>query len=240
MANSGMSLDQIKRDVLESCSEDTHGSWELWWGSEKKDPATETELKKLFVEAVDQLVREKKIKAVHHGPWASPDAKYTEATYDRARLEYEIDHSLKETGLDPDTFFWFDLTEDGKAALDVMWQYDKLHLQGIKDMNRGFREQKDDLWVGIGRRLTEKGIDISKVVIAASFPEDFAMTYVAMVTGDKRIYEFYYQYMNTETREAEPLNGVITEWQDFTDNIRGVYLDDEVEIVMRNFKEIQG
>jgi hypothetical protein len=60
------------------------------------------------------LIKEKKLNALHHRSWDGKENIYSPAEFDRSRLAYEVEHSLQETGLDPDTFFWFEDTESGR------------------------------------------------------------------------------------------------------------------------------
>jgi hypothetical protein len=104
----------IRINILDSCTEDAYGSWELWWGIKHKESESIDSLKGDFVSCVKELVDEKKIIALHHRSWDGKENIYTPADFDQARLEYEIDHSLQETGLDPDTFYWFEATDEGR------------------------------------------------------------------------------------------------------------------------------
>jgi hypothetical protein len=100
-----MNKTEIKISILEACSEDAYGSWELWWGIKPKTQDNIDQLKKDFIDNVDELIKEGKMIALHHRSWDGKENIYTKATFKRERLEYEVDHSLQETGLDPDTFY---------------------------------------------------------------------------------------------------------------------------------------
>jgi hypothetical protein len=108
-----------------------------------------------------------------------------------------------------------------------------MELEGIKNMSKSFRDQKDPLWIGVRRALVEKDIDIDGLIIADSFPEDVAMEYVLVVTKGKCVFEFYYDYLDKNESE-----GVITEWQDFTNNHKGAYMHESLDLALNNFDQI--
>lgn len=98
--------EQARSRILELCSESECGSWEFWSTKENK---TKEEAKSIF-DAIVELLREKKISALTHkfqGP-------YNLADVDIDRLKNEIEKSMIAYNVDPDTFYWFEATEDGK------------------------------------------------------------------------------------------------------------------------------
>jgi ribosomal protein L30E len=101
-------------------------------------------------------------------------------------------------------------------------------IASLKEMQKAI--QADVVWIGVSRELKKKGIDSSKVIIAATFPEDVSQEYWAIVTFDKKIYEFYYDWLNKNVSEGE-----IVEWHDFTDDPDRVYLSESVQDVIRHF-----
>jgi hypothetical protein len=110
------SADTMRHDILETCSDDAYGSWELWWGVKPKMRDVPDRVKNTFLDVIENLVKENKLSALHHRSWDGKENSYEPATFDRARLKYEIEHSRHDTGLDPDTFYWFELTEAGQEA----------------------------------------------------------------------------------------------------------------------------
>lgn len=95
-----------KNNILEFCSEDAHGSWEFWSESENK---TKEELIEI-VDAIAELVSEKKIIALEHksgGP-------YVGVFFDLKRLQMEVEKSMTPNNTDPEEFYWFAATEEGK------------------------------------------------------------------------------------------------------------------------------
>jgi hypothetical protein len=91
----------IKGKILELCSEDDYGSWELWWAitSEYKNVAGQ-DLQLDFIDAIENLIRDGKIVAKTRtgGP------KFLFATFSREQLNEEIKSAVRP---DPETFYWF-------------------------------------------------------------------------------------------------------------------------------------
>ena len=51
------STEEIKAGIIELCSEDDYGSWELWWKvSAQVAPAQTTALKRSFLDVVSELI----------------------------------------------------------------------------------------------------------------------------------------------------------------------------------------
>ena len=92
----------------------------------------------------------------------------------------------------------------------------------------------DPSWSGVSRELFKKGIDSEKVFIATYFSEDVNQEYWTIVTFDRAIYEFYYDWSLKEVSEGE-----IIEWHDFTNNLEGVYMKEEVQDVLINFEALK-
>jgi hypothetical protein len=93
------SLVPIREKILELCSEDYYGSWELWWAVSSL-PESERD----FIEAIEQLINEGKIVSKIQGA----DEKFLTVPFSRKRLEEEIRSNLSP---DPDTFYWFGTPE---------------------------------------------------------------------------------------------------------------------------------
>ena len=87
--------------VLELCSEDDYGSWELWWDASAKVPEDHVpDLKRRFLDVVSELISAGKLIAKAH----SADGNIAPTRFDREKLAREIDASGDP---DPDSFFWF-------------------------------------------------------------------------------------------------------------------------------------
>ena len=93
--------EKIKSSILEACSESEYGSWEFWSDGKNK---TEDE-SKLIVEAIIELVKEKKIFPTD-GKFVN-DRSYKEVVLDENRLKKEIEISINTEKVDPHTFYWF-------------------------------------------------------------------------------------------------------------------------------------
>jgi hypothetical protein len=93
--------EQIKTNVIELCSEDDYGSWELWWNiSAKAPPDQMPALKRNFLDVVSELVSVGRLIAKRQ----RMDGQITEAEYNREKLAHEIDSAGSP---DRDSFFWF-------------------------------------------------------------------------------------------------------------------------------------
>lgn len=95
------SIEHIKANLLELCSEDDHGSWELWWNASAEVPEDQVlDLKNRFLDVVSELTSAGKLIAKSH----CADGNITPTQFDREKLAREIDASGDP---DPDSFFWF-------------------------------------------------------------------------------------------------------------------------------------
>src|SRR5262245_15363102 len=91
----------------------------------------------------------------------------------------------------------------------------------IKFVTVRFRQGLDQCWVGVKAFLAEKGTDVENLIIADTFPEDHQMIYVLVVGRDRQVYEFYYDWLNSDES-----NGRIKEWKDLTNTPEAAYRSD--------------
>ena len=92
---------EINADVLELCSEDDYGSWELWWHISAEVPAQQIPaLQHRFLDVVSDLVSSGNLIAKVH----STDGNITGTEFDREKLAREVDSASKPN---PDFYFWF-------------------------------------------------------------------------------------------------------------------------------------
>ena len=95
------SIQEMSAKLLELCSEDDYGSWELWWDVSAEIPADQApKLKKEFTDLVSELVSAGKLIPKCH----SADGNFAPTQFDREKLVREIDSAANP---DPDSFFWF-------------------------------------------------------------------------------------------------------------------------------------
>lgn len=106
------------------------------------------------------------------------------------------------------------------------------NLEEIKKNTKEFREQKDNLFIGVGKELAEKGVDINKIIVVDFFTEDNSKCYFVVVTKDRCIFEFYYDYLHKNETD-----GKIIGWQEFTKNPEKVYMNENVEIALEFFDQ---
>jgi hypothetical protein len=95
------STDKIEASIVELCSEDDYGSWELWWNTSAEVPADQiAELRRQFLDVVNNLVSGGKLIAKAH----RADGNIVPTQFDREKLAREVDSARDP---DPDSFFWF-------------------------------------------------------------------------------------------------------------------------------------
>lgn len=100
-----MNPTEIKSLILELCSEDAYGSWELWWKvSADISSVPPNTLREQFIDAVEELINEQKVVASNH----KGNGAYEEKVFDRPRLTFEIENADKPV---PDSFYWFSLKQ---------------------------------------------------------------------------------------------------------------------------------
>ncbi len=73
------------------------------------------------------------------------------------------------------------------------------------------RESPDPLYARFRELLSERGIDPSTSTLAESFPDDSQFEFGIVVTADRRVYQFGFDYLHKPVRE-----GTFTEWTDLT------------------------
>jgi hypothetical protein len=95
------STEQIEAGIIELCSEDDYGSWELWWNVSAEVPDDEMPaLKSRFQKVVTDLVTEGKLIAKRR----DADGGIMPTQYDQEKLAREIASAHEP---DPDSYFWF-------------------------------------------------------------------------------------------------------------------------------------
>jgi hypothetical protein len=95
------STEEIESSIVELCSEDDYGSWELWWNISADVPNDQkADLKSRFVNVVKDLVLDGKLIAKTH----TADGKIAPTQFDREKLADEVDSARDPN---PDSFFWF-------------------------------------------------------------------------------------------------------------------------------------
>lgn len=106
------------------------------------------------------------------------------------------------------------------------------NLKKLKELQVVMRTS--DTWSGVQKELQLKSIDPSAIIVVAVFQEDAAKEYWLIVTYNRQVYEFYYDWFNAGSSEL----GAIVEWYDFSDNHDGVYLKEELADVFERFEEL--
>jgi hypothetical protein len=93
--------ENIEATIIELCSEDDYGSWELWWSISSDAPDGQARaLKESFVDVVSELVSSGRLVAKRQ----HMKGQITGTEYDREELVREIDSA---DNPDPRSYFWF-------------------------------------------------------------------------------------------------------------------------------------
>jgi hypothetical protein len=111
-----MPSERIQSRIIELCSEDAYGSWELWWSLGAKEAEERNSLCDRFIEAVQSLVREGKIIALRK----AERNQFSVVQLDHDRLRYELrnaDHPK------PIEFYWFDVANAQARTAGTRYQY---------------------------------------------------------------------------------------------------------------------
>ena len=101
-------LQAAREKIIELCSEDDYGSWELFWGVspffkiENQHGNAET----IFVALIDDLISKKQIVSLIKNQATD---QLEAALFDKNRLAIQLEKSLKP---EPDSFYWFGLPSD--------------------------------------------------------------------------------------------------------------------------------
>lgn len=92
---------RIKQTILELCSEDDWGSWELWWNVVASNASDiKCDLKADFISVVQEMVRQGQLvpKRHHSDGVCVPDK------FDENRFANDLDNV---DNVDIDNFYWF-------------------------------------------------------------------------------------------------------------------------------------
>lgn len=92
---------RIQHTIMELCSEDDWGGWELWWNVEASNSSeNQTEVKCDFISVIEEMVNNGKLLSKRH----LPEGICVKEVFDVRRLASELDR-LK--NVDADSFYWF-------------------------------------------------------------------------------------------------------------------------------------
>jgi hypothetical protein len=106
----------VRSRIIELCSEDAYGSWELWWSLGAKKTEKQDALCDRFIEAVQGLVREGVIIALRK----DEHNQFSVVQLDRDRLRYELQNADHPK---PSEFFWFDVADTEGRVAGTRYQY---------------------------------------------------------------------------------------------------------------------
>ena len=83
--------------------------------------------------------------------------------------------------------------------------------EDIVALTRELRESQKPLWSRLRELLIERGLEPKKVALVAFFPDDIQYEYGVVVTADRRIYQFGFDYLHVGVAQ-----GTFREWREFT------------------------
>ena len=106
----------MRSRIIELCSEDAYGSWELWWSLGVKKTEKRDSFCDRFIEAVQGLVSEGKIVALRK----DEHNQFSVVPLDPDRLSYELQNSHNPKPLE---YFCFDLANAQGRAVGTRYQY---------------------------------------------------------------------------------------------------------------------
>jgi len=106
----------IRSRVIDLCSEDAYGSWELWWSLGPKETETLVVLRDQFVLCIQELIADGTLLALKK----SDHNLLSVVALDVERLKYEIQNSSRPVPLD---YFWFDLESNEGRVAGTRYQY---------------------------------------------------------------------------------------------------------------------
>jgi hypothetical protein len=75
------------------------------------------------------------------------------------------------------------------------------------------RRSEDPMWTRIRNLLQERGLQPSTSILATAFPDDSQFEFCIVVTADRKVFQFGFDYLHKPVEE-----GVIVEWVDLTDD----------------------
>ena len=81
----------------------------------------------------------------------------------------------------------------------------------ITKQTKILRNSNESMVSGIRRCIEEKGIKPNEIIVAEWFPDDTSFEFGIIVTGDNKVYQFGYDYMNKPEG-----NGCLDEWVNLT------------------------
>ena len=114
--NRRMPAEYIRSRIIELCSEDAYGSWELWWSLGAKKAEQWDSLCDRFIQAVQGLVSEGKVIALRK----DEHNQFSVVPLDGDRLRHELQNSDDPK---PFEYYWFDVANAEGRTAGTRYQY---------------------------------------------------------------------------------------------------------------------
>jgi hypothetical protein len=93
----------------------------------------------------------------------------------------------------------------------------------------------DPLWVRIRHLIKEKGLVPETSVLAYSYPEDLHFELGVIVTADRKVYQYGFDYLHRDIS-----TGTFTEWKDLTANYEKSAFSSHIENALLVAGELSG
>ena len=84
--------------------------------------------------------------------------------------------------------------------------------QEIVSLTALLRSGVDPFWVRLRELLSERGVAVDTVILASSFPDDRDFEFGIVVTNDRRVYQFGFDYSDKSVEQGD-----FTQWLDLTE-----------------------
>jgi hypothetical protein len=107
------------------------------------------------------------------------------------------------------------------------------HVEQAKQMTKLLRDGQDSRWLRLRECLSERGIETTSSVLANFFLDGEYQEWGLIVTDDRRVFQFIYDWTPKPTRDVTlDEDGHITEWSDFTTRWKEQYFRIDVEAAL--------
>jgi hypothetical protein len=95
------------------------------------------------------------------------------------------------------------------------------------------RSDSDAMWTRLRHLLAQYGVDVQTAFLAQTFPDDPCFEFGIVVTGDRRVYQFGFDYLHSAVEQ-----GRFTECHEMTDaDVFASVCHEEVAVALELVKE---
>jgi hypothetical protein len=83
--------------------------------------------------------------------------------------------------------------------------------------------------------LVEHGVAVERAILADMFPDDSCFEFGVLVTHDRRVYQFGFDYLDTPIERAS-----LAEWNEMTGNVAALVCCEQVNVALELLTEASG